>query len=269
MEIALKDLNPSAQYANCKAACAFHPSTLVGTKNGPRAISSLQVGDRVLCPSPLDDGIGVEERAITRIEKISNAPLLELRLRYFHTDERSQQEEIYVTGIPALHVSGIKASILKSATEDSGYAGYVKDLESRLGWQDLFHIERAHELTAMHGVHASFEVSRVWRSSCASVGWTEVSEETYSGYRTHIDYAHVARDKQATPIREYVDLSDDDVECAFVDRWSFPEPVAFRSDAFVLQVEGVAPIMVGTAGLWIYPGHWQLSYQAIAGRISE
>ena len=99
--------------------------------------------------------------------------------------------------------------------------------------------------------------------------WTEVNKETYEGYKTHFDYAHFARDKQTTTVREYVDMSTPDLECVIFDRRSFPEPVAFRSDAFVLQVEGTAPILVGQVGLWVYSGQWKLSFEAIAGRISE
>ncbi len=91
---------------------------------------------------------------------------------------------------------------------------------------------------AMVWMNVLLRVFKKWR-------WTEVNKGTYEGYKTHFDYADVARDKQPAPVREYLDMSDPDLECAIVDRWLFPEPVAFRSEAFVLQVEGAASIMVG------------------------
>ena len=149
----------------------FFAGTLVHTDRGLRRIGDLRIGDLVVSQSTSSDENIL--RPVSSIAKIEEAPIILVQFS-FQTGNTAESESIVIAGLPYFFVSGI----------DPDYPEELKDeLLHLLGWQEIRRVDRLLRVKSLTDPLASmWSVKQVWKSRTASLGWTEVSRDSDTGY---------------------------------------------------------------------------------------
>ena len=228
----------------------FFAATVVHTDRGPRRISDLRIGDLVVSQSTSSDENIL--RPVSSIAKIEEAPIILVRFS-FQTGNDEQSESIVLAGLPYFFVSGI----------DPDYPEELKDeLQHLFGWQEIRKVESMLRVKSLTDPLARmWSVKQVWKSRTASLGWTEVSRDSDTGYPIEFNDDKAFEERPVVTIhglmegREYLERHESS-EAA--------NDVAMKSTVHSIEVEENLPFFIGSRGIFVQPGRTSNSFTAWA-----
>jgi hypothetical protein len=228
----------------------FFAGTLVHTDRGLRPIGDLRIGDLVVSQSASSDENIL--RPVSSIAKSEQAPIILVRFS-FRTGNDAQSESIVVAGLPYFFVSGI----------DPDYPEELKEeLQHLLGWQEIRKVESILRVKSLTDPLASMRsVKQVWKGRTASLGWTEVSRDSDTGYPIEFNDDKSFEVKPVVTIhglmegREYLDRHES-IDIA--------NDVAMKSTVHSIEVEENLPFFIGSHGIFVQPGRTSNSFTAWA-----
>ncbi|MCM3873250.1 MAG: Hint domain-containing protein [Pyrinomonadaceae bacterium] len=225
----------------------FFAATLVHTDRGLRRIDDLRIGDLVVSRSTSTDENIL--RPVSSVAKIEEAPIILVRFSF--NDVKS--ESIVVAGLPHFFVSGIDPTYPEE---------YHDELKHLFGWQEIRKVDSLLRVKSLTDPLASMSsVKQVWKSRTASIGWTEVSRDSDTGYPIEFDDDKAFEEREVVTIhglmegREYLDRHESSV---------IANDVAMRSTVHAIEIEENLPFFIGSNGILVQPGRTPNSFTAWA-----
>jgi hypothetical protein len=228
----------------------FFAGTLVHTDRGLRWIGDLAVGDLVVSPPTSgDDNI---LRPVSSIATIEDVPFVVARFSCRTGSER-QSESIIVAGLPHLFVSGI----------DPDYPDELRDeVQHLLGWQEIRQVQSMLRVKSLTDPLASMRsVSQVWKGLTASLGWTELSHDSESGFTIEFDGDRGFEERLEKNINGLAEGSD------YLERHESSDianEVAMKSTVHAIELDEGLPFFVGAHGICVQPGRTPNAFTAWA-----
>ena len=228
----------------------FFAGTLVHTDRGLRRIDDLRIGDLVVSQSTSSDENIL--RSVSSIAKIEEAPIILVRFS-FRTGNDWQSESIVVAGLPYFFVSGI----------DPDYPEEFHDeLTHLFRWQEIRKVDSLLRVKSLTDPLASiWSVKQVWKSRTASLGWTEVSRDSDTGYPIEFNDDKAFEERPVVTIhglmegREYLDRHESS---------DIANDVAMKSTVHAIEIEENLPFFIGSHGIFVQPGRTPNSFTAWA-----
>jgi len=228
----------------------FFAGTLVHTDRGLRRIDDLRIGDLVVSQSTSSEENIL--RPVASIEKIEEAPILLAHFR-FRTGTDSQSESIVFAGLPYFFVSGI----------DPDYPEELKDeIQHLFGWQEIRKVESMLRVKSLTDPLAYMRsVKQVWKSRTASLGWTEVSRDSDTGYPIEFNDDKAFEEKPVVIIHGLMDGREHLDRHESID---IANDVAMKSTVHCIEIEENLHFFIEANGIFVQPGRTSNSFTAWA-----
>lgn len=229
---------------------AFFAGTLIHTDRGLRRISDVKVGDLVLSQSDSIDTTAL--RPVSNIATIDEVPIVVVRFSC-RAASSVQSESMIMAGLPCFFVSGI----------DPEYPEEWRDeLKAFLGWQEIRRIQSMLRVRSLADPLASMKsVKQVWRGRTPSLGWTELSYDSDSGYSIVFNDDDGFEETLVSNIHGLMEGRD------YLDRHESSEianDVAMKTTVHAIELEDNLPFFIGQHGILVQPGRTSKSFTAWA-----